>query len=306
MLWNDTEVLKIREELKGRLRKRAASSKSELGFIAPRFIFVCGKKYDGDSNSVRELTLKNLSGYAKKTDYNKKCLMVHSIVSERLYTEDIADDIFSFEEMLAEISETIIIPAESPGTFCELGAFVMNKECREKSIVINEANPDYEESFISKGPIKLLENNNEDSVIKYSKPIRNDWKFNTIMESIAKRDFSITPNCDSDNISLKSLIYELANIVEIFQPLNEYEIQELYKEFKGFHSYTITNQSGHKIKSLNKVILLMKKMDLLVSDKCGRLSLNHYVSCFNVMFTLSRKQAMDYRIRFLNRRKLYE
>ena len=72
------------------------------------------------------------------------------IIAEKLYVQDLSEDIFSFEKMLAEISDRIIIVAESPGTFCELGAFVMDEDCRRKTMVINEDNADYENSFITK------------------------------------------------------------------------------------------------------------------------------------------------------------
>lgn len=55
------------------------------------------------------------------------------IIAEKLYVQDLSEDIFSFEKMLAEISDRIIIVAESPGEhFCELGAFVRMKTAEER------------------------------------------------------------------------------------------------------------------------------------------------------------------------------
>lgn len=57
--------------------------------------------------------------------------------------------------MLAETSQKLIIVTESVGTFCELAAFVMNDNCCEKTIVINEDHLDYKKSFVTRGPIKM-------------------------------------------------------------------------------------------------------------------------------------------------------
>ena len=73
-----------------------------------------------------------------------------------MYVQDLSEDIFSFEKMLAEISDRIIIIAESPGTFCELGAFVMDEKCREKTTVINEDNEAYKRFVYYEGTDKKV------------------------------------------------------------------------------------------------------------------------------------------------------
>lgn len=118
------------------------------------------------------------------------------IIAEKLYVQDLSEDIFSFEKMLAEISDRIIIVAESPGTFCELGAFVMDEDCRRKTMVINEDNADYENSFITKGPIKKLESLNESSIIRHNglERIKNSHEYNFKVQEIAKAPLTIAIN----------------------------------------------------------------------------------------------------------------
>lgn len=224
------------------------------------------------------------------------------IIAEKLYVQDLSEDIFSFEKMLAEISDRIIIVAESPGTFCELGAFVMDEDCRRKTMVINEDNADYENSFITKGPIKKLESLNESSIIRHNglERIKNSHEYNFKVQEIAKAPLTIAINDNAGSVELKSLIYELANIVELFQPVEYFEIETLYKRLKDFEGYTIKNTADHKIRSIRQVLSLMEKMDMLLRQD-GYYILNKNISCYNVMFRISRKEFNDFRIMYLNR-----
>lgn len=128
------------------------------------------------------------------------------IIAEKLYVQDLSEDIFSFEKMLAEISDRIIIVAESPGTFCELGAFVMDEDCRRKTMVINEDNADYENSFITKGPIKKLESLNESSIIRHNglERIKNSHEYNFKVQEIAKAPLTIAINDNAGSVELKA------------------------------------------------------------------------------------------------------
>lgn len=74
-------------------------------------------------------------------------------------------DILTFEKLLAIISDEIIIITESAGTYCELGAFVLNDDFMKKTIVINEDVKEYRNSFITKGPIAKLKHLDSNRVI---------------------------------------------------------------------------------------------------------------------------------------------
>lgn len=45
-------------------------------------------------------------------------------------------DILTFEKLLAIISDEIIIITESAGTYCELGAFVLNDDFMKKQLLL--------------------------------------------------------------------------------------------------------------------------------------------------------------------------
>lgn len=174
-LLKDKGVLALIDELKKEIRTRGV----EDGGL-PRFIFICGEQILDDSgnlisestlesqNNVRYFIMKNFKKHIYTGEYGKESHPAQCVISEYLYSADKAIDILTFEEVLAEISEYIIIITESPGTFCELGAFALHDSFVDKVIVINEDNPKFKTSFISLGPIKKIENHNEKNVILYS------------------------------------------------------------------------------------------------------------------------------------------
>ena len=309
VLWRkEMEILKDKvfkeliELLKSKSRKSVASSKKDTSLSAPRFVFVCGQQIKEGQETIRKHTIKTLEKYRVTNDYNTENELVLCVISEYLYVQDLSEDIFTFEKMLAEISDHIIIVTESPGTFCELGAFVMDDRCRAKTTVINEEKDEHKESFITKGPIKMLENENDHSVIWHNglERIKTSSEYNNKMQQIAQDALTIHINNDFKNLELKSLIYELANIVELFQPLERFEIEMLYKCIKEFASYEIKNTAGHKIRNIKQVLNLMETMGVLKREQ-GYYFINDEISCYNVLFTISRKEFNDIRIAYVNR-----
>lgn len=284
-----------------KLRKKTASSRKDGQFVAPRFIFVCGKDIHTSGDTIRKITIEKLEQQKTENMYGFRSNNVLCVISENLYNQDLAEDLFSFEKMLAEISHKIIIVTESAGTYCELGAFVMDDECRKKTVVINEDKEEFANSFITKGPIKMLESDNEKAVILHNgiDHIKSNSEYEFRMEEVAKEALIITPNLECQCINLRSLIYELTNIVELFQPIEAFEIERIYLTIKGFKNYTI-KKSKHKIRTISNVIKLMEKMGLVIKAE-GLYTVFPKISCYDVMFNISRKEYNDFRIRYLNR-----
>lgn len=298
----DKIISKLIENLKAKSRKKIVSGNKDKTILAPLFIFVCGKAFKARQDSIRKYTIETLNKCTHKNFYGTEKNSVWCVISENLYTQDLAEDIFSFEKMLAEISDKIIIVAESPGTFCELGAFVMDEQCRAKTIVINEDKNNYKNSFITKGPIKMLENKNDQSVIRHYglDRIKSSTEYGEKIEKIAQENFKLQLNNNSKEVELKTLIYELACIVELFQPLECSDAEILYKKIKGFIHYTITNTAEHKIRNIRQVLSLMESMEL-VKKQNGYYWLNKKVSCYNILFKISREEFNNFRMAYLNR-----
>lgn len=308
-LLNDKGVLALITELKKEIRTRGIEDKG-----LPRFIFICGEQILDDSgkliseetlenqNNVRYFIMKNFGKHIYTGEYGKESHPAQCVISEYLYSTDKAIDILTFEEVLAEISEYIIIITESPGTFCELGAFALHDSFVDKVIVINEDNPKFKSSFISLGPIKKIENQNEKNVILYSSKyaLKSSLELNDMIKQIATKEVRFTPNLDSQAINLKNLIYELLNLTELFEPVTPYELEVLYKQIRDITNYTIANKDKHKIFSFKRVINLMIEMKI-ISYSNGYCRVNKDVTCANTMFTMNRKKFDDFRTRYLCR-----
>lgn len=308
-LFKDKGVLELIEELKKDIRVRGFE---DTGL--PRFIFICGEQILDASgklisedkleanNNVRYFIMKNFAKYIHKGEYGKQSRPVQSVISEYLYSSDKEVDILTFEEVLAEISEYIIIVSESPGTFCELGAFALHDAFADKVIVINEDNPNYKKSFISLGPIKKIEKHNEKNVILYNNKstLKSSLELNDMIRKIANKEVKFTPNLNAQAINLKNLIYELLNLTELFEPITPYELEVLYKEIRQFTNYTISNKDKHQICSFKRVINLMSDMKI-VSCSNGYYRVNKDVTCANTMFTMDRKKFNDFRTKYLCR-----
>lgn len=308
-LLKDKGVLALINELKKEIRTRGIEDKG-----LPRFIFICGEQILDDSgkliseetlesqNNVRYFIMKNFGKHIYTGEYGKESHPAQCVISEYLYSTDKAIDILTFEEVLAEISEYIIIITESPGTFCELGAFALHDSFVDKIIVINEDNPKFKSSFISLGPIKKIENQNEKNVILYSSKfaLKSSLELNDMIKQIATKEVRFTPNLDSQAINLKNLIYELLNLTELFEPVTPYELEVLYKQIRDITNYTIANKDKHKIFSFKRVINLMIEMKI-ISYSNGYCRVNKDVTCANTMFTMNRKKFNDFRTRYLCR-----
>ena len=114
-------------------------------------VFLCGgdlTKYD---------SRKKLSKIIKRDKKNK------IILSEKLLELTGGLDLLSFEHLLEAISKAILIPVESFGTACELGAFTYATNCPKEIVIINKKH-EHDNSFINDGPVKLLKENSPDCV----------------------------------------------------------------------------------------------------------------------------------------------
>lgn len=149
-------------ELKNAHRKRNLELTKEK---LPKFVFLCGKDISIDDGGNRKL-ISEL--------YSKNRRDIISVYSERLFT--IFDlnmvDLLSFEELLAELSDGIILFVESYGTACELGAFAMRDELLDKLLVINGREHIGKNTFINDGPIKKVQHRDMSRVIfcRYASP----------------------------------------------------------------------------------------------------------------------------------------
>ena len=111
-------------------------------------IFLCGKK-TSDLNSIRHFLLKKYNEIPRANIVLPEWLF-HDLLDKPEY------DLLSLEGILAEDVDKIIIPIESFGAACELGAFSVIRETCDKLLVISDVHYKNDQSFLRYGPFKLV------------------------------------------------------------------------------------------------------------------------------------------------------
>lgn len=279
----DKIVKTLLSTLSTKLRRNVTSKN-----LAKKFIFICGKQIDENKDNVRRW----LTSVLEKNDVNIKCL-----IAEDLYFSTC--DLLTFENLLAEISDYIIIILESPGTFCELGAFVNNQTMVDKIIVINEDNPRYEKSFISLGPLRKLNNNN---LVLYQGKLNQSPDVHRMIERVkTSRTSGVLHNKSSGDLELKALIYELLNIVYLFTPICDYEVEIVYKKIYNIGKYmNIKNHKQHGINDIKQLLKLLFKLDM-IEYKNGYYYSKDDMKMMNFAFLQDELQISSIRSQYLSR-----
>lgn len=142
-------------------------------------------------------------------------------------------DLLSLEELLAENVDVIILPLESPGTFCELGVFANNK-LASKLFVIIDIFYKKDKSFINQGPIKYLKKMN--SRIEYFENTEQGRKDITQKVSNSINYFRWTSHLDGSSRKDMRNIFDITRlvlfIIAMFQPIDRSEINAMLLELK--------------------------------------------------------------------------
>src|SRR4029077_14833460 len=73
------------------------------------------------------------------------------------------------EDQLAGLADVVMIVVESPGTYCELGAFSLSPGLRKKLLPLIDARFKGSQSFINTGPVRWI-----DSESRYGPTIYTD------------------------------------------------------------------------------------------------------------------------------------
>ncbi|MBD7911977.1 retron St85 family effector protein [Clostridium cibarium] len=297
-LLEDKKINTVFNILHDKIRKKAHSSQEY-----PKIIFICGKDIydDKGKQKSKEILASELNkryfliNKLEESNFKVKgstYLKNYCIVAENLYDHNELKDLLTFEGILGEISEKIIVILESEGTCCELGAFSYSDELMKKIIVIN--NDDYIEkrSFIRLGPLKKIELKDESSIIyspyKYDEFIK-EYRVLDMCKEISELESSYKPNKNESQVELKSLIYEIMNIIEIFQPIQKEEILGLYKKFTGFRAFTIKNCAKHNIRNITHLLELLSKMQM-IEKRADYYMCNERVTFYNSLFNIDRNE----------------
>lgn len=115
-------------------------------------IFLVGAALSNKKTNVR----KNLYDHLKKENgicvYFPESLLIEAFHSEK-------KNLLQLENLLAQNVHCVVMCIESDGSIAELGAFVNHKLLRKKLIVILNSKFQKSRSFITLGPVKMLNKN---------------------------------------------------------------------------------------------------------------------------------------------------
>lgn len=291
-------------ELKNNIRiKKHSSSKF------PIFVFICGENILDESNNVKDADLlrfeKNRRQFLIDRVESISGRNVIGIIAENLIETFKEHDSLTFEGILADVSDEIIIIVESPGTYCELGAFSFSQKLIDKLYILNKIEYEGKESFINRGPIKKIEKSkgtyiyldydvenwkSEKKLDEHFEALKNKKVNYNVPKNIVNGDVEIA------QVEIKEFIYEILNIVSIFQPITKKEFIHIYKFLRGNFRIIDTQE---KVKQIEVVFSMLVKLGVLEKKEEYYLSMVG-TSCNNYMFDLTIPQTEQYRARVIN------
>lgn len=218
------------------LKRVAQTFRSEELFISldSNIIFVCGGPMEDPYMRPKFLE------YAKE-ELPKLRVFLAETAQQDLVSSGVPEfyNVAKFEELMADISICIIIFPESAGSYTELGYFAQSETIRKKLLVVNDANLQGQDSFISIGAINTI-----DKFSAFQSTIQIDHKnpnFNLVKgrleERIWKRNvsekrirFNYKPHAELSNIEKFYFIFE---IIRLFQVISLEGIVYAYKSVFG-------------------------------------------------------------------------
>ena len=205
MSWlNNPRFVPVRESVIARLSDQGMHFRK----VRP-VVFLCG----GLRSRRRDFLAKYL-----RTKHPRKPLV--------FYAEEVWDVVSSrsdlnaleMEEELAALSDLVIVVAESPGTFAELGAFALAPTLRSRLLLILNQDHKDEESFLRTGPVAWV-----DKESRYAPSI---WANHAVVldivdeldDRLQKLPTRLGRRVERLEDSPKHLLFFLADLAAIFGP----------------------------------------------------------------------------------------
>lgn len=136
------------------LKRVAHSFRNNTTYIVAnsKIIFVCGGPMDQEC-----MMRPKFCEFAKNNLPNFRIFLAEN--AQTNYFKHISSDylnVAKFEDAISEISACIVLFPESPGSYAELGYFSKIRKIRKKLLVVNDAKFQSQDSFITLGPIEIV------------------------------------------------------------------------------------------------------------------------------------------------------
>lgn len=248
----------------------------------PKFIFLCGASYS--KKDYQKTNRGTIDRYIKS-----KSDEIFIVLSEDLWEDDFDSniDLLTFEEFLAEVSDSIVLFVESYGSSCELGVFAYaEKLFSDKLIIVIDNKYKDDKSFIITGPTAKARKDGAKiiyaplagtgllSCADLRKVIDEKClEFSSKSASINKRQ----PNIDETRISVNAFIIELLELINLVQPISRKDLIDLYKEIKGFSSFKFVKKNGEDYHNEIKIEYIIKLLNTV-----GLIKLNGSAILINI------------------------
>ena len=277
----------------------------------PKFVLLCGKAYDPKdfAESNRGIITRYFQSKAKN---------VHIVLSESLWEEGFNSniDLLTFEEFLAEISDLIILFVESPGSFCELGAFAYaDKLFSDKLVIVIDEQRKGEKSFIITGPTAKAEKDGSRVIYASYSALLSSSEIREVIEKKTNEFASKSSltnkrkiNKDENKILISTFILEILEIIKLAQPVDRKDLLELYKAVKGFSSFTFVKKNEEQFHNEIKFEYIIKLLTTvrLIELKDNTITFSNQTDIQPFMFEYSKRAENKERNRMLCRKYRYK
>lgn len=280
----------------------------------PKFVFLCGAALDANKYALSNRGI--IDRFIQKQTND-----IFIVLSERLWEDNFSSsiDLLTFEEFLAEISDCIVLLVESPGSFCELGAFAYaDRLFAEKLLIVVDNKYRGSKSFILTGPTAKAKKDGADVVYA---PLQGAGLLSSkeLREAILNRIERLTSKYSSCNkrrinnktasVSISSFIIEILELVKIVQPIHKNDLIELYKQVKGIPSFRLVKSDGndfHTEIEIRYIFKLLQTVGLIRISVTEIISTDHYSKMQNLMFKYYGKSENSERNRLICRKYRYQ
>ena len=257
----------------------------------PLFIFPCGG--DQSLHSSRRFFRAYVSNNHTEALKNVFCLTAEDVAAEM---DDSRLNLLQQEAMLADISDWILIFAESCGSFCELGAFSALPHAAWITSVAVGKQYKGSRSFLIDGPVKEIATGdsslNKVFFLDLNNPMSSPDLCRFVSElrpligvNAAKRGKAGLKaarkmiNRDEAMINVGSLVHELLDLLQILGPMSETDLRTIYCAAKGFRASKLKiyspilnadmKNAGVPI-SWSDVCCMMRATGLVSKVRCNR------------------------------------
>ena len=220
----------ILDELKS--KKTEANRRNSVHI--PKFVFLCGESVKAETKSRNRNMIQH---YFEHHARGK----VFPIFVEGLWQMTSAHDLLTYEQLLAEVCDHIILFMESYGTAAELGSFASIQGIIDKLIVVNHRKFRDSDSFITQGPIRKIENKDCSNIVYCSMETPLESRhLNDVLKKIIKANKKCYINKDSSSVTISSYILEVLDIISVLGPVKANQVVEIYKYIKECNDFNFS------------------------------------------------------------------